>query len=339
MTVTTPVQAERASATQEIYSNSDVRKILTFLLKSPRTPLSPEIMPTDDIRYQQMDSIFGAAAKDAEAWLPRLVKAQILVADLVDKAPACPECQSYQLSTRYVCPKCFSYDIARSYLYEHLKCGKVASDDTFKRGDQLICPKCQTVLHNFGIEYRAVGAWYKCNNCTESFNAPSHSHFCRPRRHQFTTDRARLVPIYQYRLNPSTLGQIRREVLVYSDAVQMIEDLGLTATAPSTIMGKSGQEQSFDIVVTVKGRWGGGKTVAIDVLSLANPITPESVRDFASKVKDARPSESYLLTVPGLSDEAKTVARTLKVAFIEAASVKEAATALLERSPFKDFRA
>ena len=269
-----------------------------------------------------------------------MVAANALLADLVDKAPACPECGSTEVSTRYTCPKCFSYDIARSYLFEHLKCGKVASDDTFRKGDQLVCPKCQAVLHNFGVEYRAVGAWYQCKSCNESFNAPASSHFCRPKRHQFSVDRTRLVPIYQYRLNPETLANVRKEILMYNDAVTMLESLGLVVQAPHELLGKSGQPQPFDIVTTVKGgRWSGGKTVAIDVATSAESVSIEHVRDFAAKVNDARPNESYLIAVPGLSEEARTLAKNLKLSVIEGASVKEAMTTLLSRDTFKGLAA
>ena len=220
MTLTTRM-VEQDSTSREIYLDPEARKILLYLLRSPRTPLTPETSPTDEIHYPELKPLVSSET-EAVALLDRMVEANLLVADLVDKVPACPECGSYELSTRYLCPKCFSYDVARSYLYEHLKCGKVASDDNFMKGDKLVCPKCQTVLHNFGIEYRAVGAWYKCSNCTESFNVPSHSHFCRPKHHQFTSDRTRLVAIYQYRLNPDTVSQIRREMLMYSDAVNTL---------------------------------------------------------------------------------------------------------------------
>ena len=336
MTLTTRMDGKATSANQLIYSDIESRKVLQFFLRSPRTLISPEILATDEIGYPQLKSIVTFSAAETENLLSRMAEAKLLVADLADKVPGCPECGTPQLSTRYLCPKCFNYDIARSYLYEHLRCGRIASDDTFKKGDQLVCPKCQTALHNYGVEYRAVGAWYKCNNCDESFNAPTHSHICRPKRHQFTADRARLVPIYQYRLNLDALGEIRREVLVYSDAVIMLEDAGLTALAPQELLGKSGQPQLFDIVATVKGRWSGTKTIAIDVVIAEPAVSPEAVRAFATKVKDVKPSESYLITVPGLTDEARNLAKKLKLAFIEGGSLKEATTTLLSTGTFKD---
>jgi hypothetical protein len=335
MSLTTSVQAPDT----EIYANTDARKILQFLLRSPRTIVAPEITPTDEIQYPQLASVVQLNPSATLELLSEMVRAGVLAADLTDKAPACPECGSHQLSTRYVCPKCYSFDVSRSFLYEHLKCGKVASDDTFRKGGQLICPNCHAVLHNFGVEYRAVGAWYKCGNCNESFNQPVHSHFCRPRRHQFATDQARLVPIYQYRLNPDNLARVKKETLVYSEAITTLESLGLTVIAPGEFPGKSGQTLPFDLVTTVKGHWGGHKTVTMDVVMSNENLPAETVRDFSVKAKDAKASECYLITVPGLKDDARTLAKNLRVSVIEAPSLNEAVAILLKRDTFKGLSA
>jgi len=336
MLLSSQAQVDRKTAwAPEIYADSNARKILQFLLQSPRTPLTPEILPTDEIHYPQLEGVIKVGPGQTVELLARMSDARILAADLVDKAPSCPECSTSQVSTRYTCPKCFSHDISRSFLFEHLKCGKVASDDTFRKGDRLICPKCQAILHNFGVEYRAVGAWYECRNCNESFNAPTTSHFCRPKRHQFSMDSIRLMAVYQYRLNPEALADIRKEILMYNDAVTMMESLGLVVQTPHELLGKSGQLQPFDIVTTTKSRWSGTKTIAIDVNVSAENVSIERVRDFAAKVKDVKPNESYLIAVPKLSEEARKLANNLKLSVIEGASVKESTTTLLSRDTFK----
>jgi len=337
MTLTTSLESKAPDTA--IYTNPNARKILQFLLRSPRTIVTPEILSTDEIQYPQAASVVKLNPSELLELLSKMVEAGVLVADLADKAPACPECGSHQVSTRYVCPKCFNYNISRSFLYEHLKCGKTASDDTFRKGGQLICPNCHVVLHNFGVEYRAVGAWYRCGNCNESFNQPSHSHFCRPRRHQFATDRARLVPIYQYRLNQNALTSIRKETLLYNEAITTLESLGLTVIAPGELPGKSGENLPFDMLTTVKGRWGGGRTVAVDVVMSNESLPIETVRDFAAKAKDAKVSEYYLIAVPGLNEEASTLAKNVRLSVVEGPSLKEAMTVLLSRGAFKGLSA
>jgi predicted RNA-binding Zn-ribbon protein involved in translation (DUF1610 family) len=337
MTVTA-VELKSPLQSQEIYSDPQVRKILEHLVRSPRAVIAPEIMPTDDIRYPALESVLGTVS-GAEELLSRMVSSGVLVSDMVDQTIQCPECGSRQVSTRYMCAKCYSTDISRSFLYEHLKCGKVASDDVFRKERQLICPKCQSVLHNFGVEYRVVGAWYKCNKCGESFNVPVHSHFCRPNRHQFNLERVRLSPVFQYRLNPNSIAEIRRKVLVYSEALTMLEGLGFTLRAPHDLIGRSGEPQTFDIVANAKGRWGTDKTIAVDILTSATPLSAEVVRGFASKINEARPTESYLVAVPGLTDEAKAVAQKLRVNIVEGPSIKEATLALMNHGSFRDHKA
>jgi hypothetical protein len=328
--------AAQPSPKEEVYSNPVARKILQRLLRDTATVIKPEIRADDEIVYPQLEAFLdGDVPEDAESLLSRMAEVGILVGELADKAPRCPECGSQQLSTRYVCVRCYAFDITRTYLYEHLKCGKVASDESFRRGDQLICPKCQVVLHDFGVQFRAVGAWYKCNNCSESFDRPTHMHFCRANRHQFTAERATLASIYQYKLNPNSLAEIRRSVLLYADAITILENLGLEVSAPRSLRGKSGNEHPFDIVVTMKGRFGGSKVVAMDVIVSNEYTGTDTVRSFAAKVKEARPSESHLLVIPGLTDEARKAAKQLKVNVKEGSTVRQAVEGLLGEASFK----
>jgi predicted RNA-binding Zn-ribbon protein involved in translation (DUF1610 family) len=335
MTVTTTLEVERPTGTSEIYSDPEARKILQSMLKSPRTIITPEILPTDEVRYPVLEAIVPA---NPEVVLSRLTKAGVIIGDLIDKAPQCPECGSRQVSTRYLCPKCFSFDVVRSYLFEHLKCGKVANDSDFRKGEQLICPKCQIALHNFGVEFRAVGAWYRCNSCTESFNIPVHSHFCRPNRHQFNLEKVRLSPIFQYRINPERLAEIRREVSFYAESLAILESHGFSFRAPHELVGKSGESRSFDVVVTISGHWRGNKVIPVDIMRSESAVPADVVRGFVEKVKDVRPAEAYLVAVPGLTDEAKALAQRIKVNFIEATSVKEGTELLVSRGSFKEHK-
>jgi len=333
--VTSPLNLEQKNP-QEIYSDPETRRILQFLLRNITVVISPQALPTDEVTYPQLQSILGEHAAEADSILARMAAAGVLIETLADKMPSCPECDSKQVSTRYLCPQCFSFDITRSFLFEHLKCGKVASDDTFRKGSEYVCPKCQTVLHNFGVEFRAIGAWYKCNRCNNSFNATVHSHFCRPKHHQFTPDRARLIPIYEYKINTRILNEIRNQVLVYGDLISFLEDSGLAVLAPHALAGKSGEPKTFDLVVTSKGRWGGQKTVAMDVTQSESETGQEVVREFAAKVRDAKPTASYLVVIPRLSDDARDLARNLKLTVVEASSLKEAMSPIQDLPVIKE---
>ena len=336
MTVTSQVK-ERESA--GIYAKPEARKILEYLLGNVQTALTPSFLPNDELVYQQVDTILGQAPADTPGLLSEMASAGTLLSEFVDKAPACPECGSKQLSTRYACPQCSTYDINRTYLFEHLKCGKVGNEESFKKGNEIICPKCQAVLHNFGVEYRAVGVWYECNKCKNSFNNPNHLHFCRANHHKFSPDRVNLVPVYKYELNKRAIEQIRREVLVYAEAITFLEDLGLTVKAPHSLPGKSGEPQPFDIVLLLpkKGWRGEEKIVAVDAVVNKLPVEADAVRGFAAKARDARPSGSYLVAVPGLTEEARTLAKNMKVDFAEGPTMHEAMQSFQSKSIIKEY--
>jgi len=327
---------------QDIYTNPHARKILEYLIWNAGTILSPTILPTDEIAYPQVETIFGKDVPTTEQqirFLKIMTESNVLLVELVDKVPTCPTCGSHQVSTRYICPQCYTFDITKTFLFEHLKCGKVGSSDEFTKDEKIICPKCQTVLHDFGVEYRSVGAWYKCNRCNHSFNSPSHSHFCRQKHHEFTFDAVQLVPLFQYRLNPDNVEQIKLKVLVYAEAITQLENLGLTVFAPHSLLGKSGQTHSFDIVLKQrkKGWRGEERVLVIDIKIDKEPIGTETVKNFTAKVKDVRPTASWLITVPGLDAEAEVLVRNLNLLHAEGATLLEAVQLLLEKSDVRSY--
>ena len=331
-TTTVSVKAEKPN---EIYGDPDARKVLQFLLRNITVVVSPQALPTDEVTYPQLQSVLGEHAAEADSILGRMAAAGVLVETLADKVPACPECNSKQLSTRYLCSQCYAFDINRSFLFEHLKCGKVASDDTFRKGSEYVCPKCQTVLHNFGVEFRAIGAWYKCNRCNNSFNATITSHFCRPKHHQFTPDRARLIPIYEYKINTRILNEIRNQVLVYGDLISFLEDCGLTVIAPQTLPGKT-EPRTFDLAITSKGRWGAQKIIVMDIINSDSPVGADYIREFGAKVRDSKPSVSYLVAIPRLADDARDASKNLKLTIVEAASLKDAMSSIRDLPVIKE---
>ncbi len=336
MTVASQVKEDAPTG---IYANTEARKILQYLLGHTQTALEPSFLANDELSYGLVDTILGNVQLNVSDLLNEMVSAGALTSELVDTAPSCPECGSKQLSTRYTCPKCSAYDINRTYLFEHLKCGKMGNEDSFKKGGEIICPNCQTVLHNYAVEYRALGVWYECNKCGNSFNTPNHLHFCRFKHHKFSPDRVNLVPIYRYDLNKKAIEQIRKEILVYAEAITFFENLGLNVKAPHSLPGKSGEPQPFDIVLVLrkKGWRGEEKLVAVDAIVGNSAVGNDAVKSFAGKVKEAKPSDSYLIAVPGLSEEARTVAKNLRVDYFESPTLSEAMQAFQSKSIIKDY--
>jgi len=105
------------------------------------------------------------------------------------------------------------------------------------------------------------------------------------------------------------------------------------------LLGRSGETQSFDIVLKQrkKGWRGEEKTTVIDINIDKQPTGTETVKAFYSKVKDVRPSESWLITVPGLDPEADSLIRNLSLSHAEGATLLEAMQVFLDKSDVKSY--
>ena len=341
MAVTGEVKEVKETNQPGIYQNPSARKILQYLLEFPQTVLTATILPTDEIKYEQVEKILEGDSADPVPLLDDMTTAGTLQSQIADNVPACPTCGSKEISTRYLCPQCGSYDINRTYLFEHLKCGKVGNETSFRKGDQIVCPKCQAILRDFGVEYRAIGVWYECNKCQHSFNNPNHTHFCRPKRHEFSTDRVALIPIHQYQLNRTAIETIRREVLVYAEAIAYLENLGFSVKAPQTLAGKSGDNHTFDIVLTLPKRgWRSEeRTVAMDVIVNGYAVEMDDFKRFIAKARDLRElksTDAFLIVAPGAPEAAKTMLKDAKTPFFEGRSIREAMQALQNGTILKE---
>ena len=90
------------------------------------------------------------------------------------------------------------------------------------------------------------------------------------------------------------------------------------------------------MAITSKGRWGAQKTIVMDVINSESGIESDYVREFAAKVRDAKPTVSYLVALPKLTDDARDVSKNLKLTIVEASSLKEAMSSIRELPAIKE---
>lgn len=77
----------------------------------------------------------------------------------------CSNCFSAFLNYREVCSKCGSSDLYMENLIHHFVCAKVAPETDFVTGNQMVCPKCNKLLHHIGVDYDKPSIVYTCNSC------------------------------------------------------------------------------------------------------------------------------------------------------------------------------
>ena len=77
----------------------------------------------------------------------------------------CSNCFSAFINYREVCSKCGSSDLYMENLIHHFVCAKVAPETDFISGNQMVCPKCNKLLHHIGVDYDKPSVVYTCNSC------------------------------------------------------------------------------------------------------------------------------------------------------------------------------
>ncbi len=77
----------------------------------------------------------------------------------------CHNCYSAFINYREVCSKCGSSDLFMENLIHHFVCAKVAPESDFISANQMVCPKCNKLLHHIGVDFDKPSLVYTCNSC------------------------------------------------------------------------------------------------------------------------------------------------------------------------------
>ena len=90
----------------------------------------------------------------------------------------CPRCESSRLNVREECPKCRSSDLTEEPYLHHFTCAHQGPESEFRRGNDLICPKCRRELISFSIDYDRPGAMMVCGSCGHAGSEPAIGFIC-----------------------------------------------------------------------------------------------------------------------------------------------------------------
>lgn len=125
-------------------------------------------------RLEAYVSDLGSPFKRTHELLSAGMKKGFLKRQYVDTLHLCNKCSSGFLNYREECPSCKGHNLQVRSLIHHYRCAFVGSEDLFKKGDQLQCPKCSTMLVNVGVDYDRPGKVYRCKapSCAQEFQKP-----------------------------------------------------------------------------------------------------------------------------------------------------------------------
>ncbi|MFN3234444.1 MAG: hypothetical protein ACE365_03395 [Gammaproteobacteria bacterium] len=103
---------------------------------------------------------------DIEAILMNLYDLSLLDRKFYDVAHPCTKCGSVQILYRDACIECHSTDITEHTMIHHFPCSYHGAETEFLDiHGNYVCPKCQKMLNQIGLDYDKPGTINICNAC------------------------------------------------------------------------------------------------------------------------------------------------------------------------------
>src|ERR1700730_9752103 len=163
--------------------------------------------------------------REAEA----LCEHGLLKREFFERFHMCPSCDSYRLHVREECSQCRSSNLSDEQYLHHFRCAFQGPESDFRRGDELICPKCHHELTNFGFDYDRPGTMIVCGSCGHAASEPSVGFVCLDCRSHTDSDVTATRDVFSYRLTDQGIGFAEKggAVLRYARGVARFADLPL----------------------------------------------------------------------------------------------------------------
>lgn len=158
-----PAVRRLRSLPRDVIETEDRRLMLLarlFVRDRALTPRS-EVGARETFVYDDEVAIPGAAALAAE-----LASQGLMERKFFDKTNVCPHCASARMTVREYCSSCGGANIVEEPIVHHLKCACQGPERDFRRGGELVCPKCLQQLKNFSVDYDRPGSIGVCRSCS-----------------------------------------------------------------------------------------------------------------------------------------------------------------------------
>ncbi|MCS7115786.1 MAG: hypothetical protein RMJ15_02090 [Nitrososphaerota archaeon] len=301
-----------------VFKKGAVQKLLKALKKGEVNVLEPTVSYDFGVEYLKLKEL-GLGGDEALSVLKDLCEAGILASETLSNMATCPKCGSHKLLFQLSCPSCGSTRLSKGAIIEHLLCGYIDAEESFRRGGDIICQKCGKRLKAVGVDYRKPGILYRCLDCRNPFPTPKARYMCN-NGHTFDENELALFQVKAYRLNPAGRTLLEKATLDLESILQVLVDKGWLVESPVVIRGRAGVDHEFSFAVwTSKNDWEGKPPDIVGELVFSEgEADPTVILAFWAKSYDVEAKEKIILAVPGLDEKAKTLARGYGMHVIEA---------------------
>jgi hypothetical protein len=310
----------------EVIQDHSTQALLNKFLSGEIGTLEPVYDSKTGYRYPMVEAIAGDPSK-VEQFLNKLYEEKVLERKLSDKVIFCPKCGSSKVSFRYCCPSCKSFNIHKSSLIEHVKCGYMDLEENFRKGANLVCPKCGEELKKIDFDYRKAGMWCACRDCKKSFDVPVPEHHCMECHATSNFEQAVIKDVYSYTLGEHVKEKMSSSLFLVAPIREFLVKEGMKVESPAFLKGKSGAKHSFDIVAYKADAT--KKAIVVDLaISKEAVVSEQPVIALFAKIFDVLPDKAFLVAIPKLSENAQKMAELYNIQAIEARNQAEAVTLL-----------
>jgi predicted RNA-binding Zn-ribbon protein involved in translation (DUF1610 family) len=229
-----------------------------------------------------------------------------------DNTIACPNCESTVITLHNRCPRCKSHNIEKTNLTEHIPCGFIDQRDNYLNDH---CPKCGELL--VVGQFRNMGQWYLCHDCTERFENPEYDIVCRACSKWFTTKEAGILNVAKFSLNPQRKKEIRQNVASIENIRKVLVDLGFNVEMPGIAMGqKSKMQHNFSLIAS-KLIDGQEKVVALDLSVSETEVNASPLILLIYKTSEVKIDIPVFVAIPQLNATARQIAQGHDILLIE----------------------
>jgi ssDNA-binding Zn-finger/Zn-ribbon topoisomerase 1 len=306
---------------REAYIEPKTRDLLRKLLQAgDRQEIIPVYTPGTGFVYPLNCGVTNESGSDRITidCLEELADLEILNRTFFDSVSACPNCESTILTFHNRCPKCKSHNVVKTSLTEHIPCGYIDQKDKYIEGR---CPKCGEIL-NEG-QFRNMGRWYVCSECSERFENPEFDLVCRSCDNHFTVKEAHIAEIPKFSLNLVRKKEIRQNVASLEDIRALLTELGFDIAIPGLTIGqKSGMQHHFSLMA--KKQFGGQEIViALDHAVSESEVSTSPMILYIYKISEVKVDIPIFIAMPQLNETAKKIAQGHDILLIEGSTAEK----------------
>lgn len=296
-------------------NNDNITEFLKKAKEGYNGLLVPEIdYKTTKFSYRILRELEGF---DVE-FLEKLTDLGMLEKLVNNKFLICPEHKvSFLLSVRISCPKCSSINVEKLNLFEHRACGFISEKKNFTSDAELKCPSCKKSIKNPEKEIRLPASWYMCNDCKDKFDEAKANLHCNEFDHDFTINQADSIVLYNYVLSNNTEKSTLDHDKLKEEITKIFAKHSYTIAEHHTIKGKSGIDQTVDIVGTDSS----GQSIFVFINNSSE--TNSEIDSKLIQILDTAPKSAILIGFSSISEMTKSIASKYNLSIISSQNIDE----------------